>query len=145
MGHVGDIESKYTTDKKLSQDQIESMRSAYLKSTKYLETERKGMTEDEIEVKFRSQLLMMAGFTEEEIAKNKLLDMNPDEITKMAREKLFGTKQIDITAQIQQDKDELSKSHKQKVISIDQVEEYINAGFTVKMALGNDRVIVEYS
>ena len=36
----------------------------------------------------------------------------------MAREKLFGTKQIDITAQIQQDKDELSKSHKQKVISI---------------------------
>ena len=145
MGHTGDMESKYTTDKKLSQDQIESMRSAYSKSTKYLETERKGMTEDEIEVKFRSQLLMMAGFTEEEIAKNKLLDLNADEITKMAREKLFGAKQVDITTQIERDKDELGKTHKQKVIPIDQVEEYINAGFTVKMALGNDKVIVEFS
>ena len=145
MGHTGDIESKYTTDKKLSGDQIESMRSAYLKSTKFLETERKGMTEDEMEVKFRSELLIMAGFTEEEIAKNKLLDLNADEITKMARDKLFGIKKVDINAQIKQDKDELSKTHKQKVIPIDQVEEYINNGFTVKMALGNDRVIVEFS
>lgn len=145
MGHTGDIESKYTTDKKLSGDQIESMRSAYLKSTKFLETERKGMTEDEMEVKFRSELLIMAGFTEEEIAKNKLLDLNADEITKMARDKLFGIKKVDINAQIQQDREELSKTHKQKVIPIDQVEEYINNGFTVKMALGNDRVIVEFS
>ena len=145
MGHTGDIENKYTTDKKLSADQIESMRSAYLKSTKFLETERKGMTEDEMEVKFRSELLIMAGFTEEEIAKNKLLDLNADEITKMARDKLFGIKKVDINAQIQQDREELSKTHKQKVIPIDQVEEYINNGFTVKMALGNDRVIVEFS
>ncbi len=145
MGHKGDIEHTYTTERLLSSDMVESMRSAYLKSTKYLETERKGMTEDEIEVKFRTQLLMMAGFSDEEITKNKLLDLNADEITKMARDKLFGAKQIDITAQIEKDKDELGKTHKQKVIPIDQVEEYINAGFTVKMALGNDRVIVEYS
>ena len=145
MGHTGDIENKYTTDKKLSADQIDSMRSAYLKSTKYLETERKGMTEDEMEVKFRTQLLIMAGFSEEEIAKRKLLDMNPDEITKMARDKLFGAKQVDISAQIERDKQELNGSHKQKVIPIDQVEEYINNGFSVKMALGNDKVIVEFS
>ena len=68
-----------------------------------------------------------------------------DEITKMARDKLFGIKKVDINAQIQQDREELSKTHKQKVIPIDQVEEYINNGFTVKMALGNDRVIVEFS
>ncbi len=145
MGHTGDIENKYTTDKKLSGDQIESMRSAYLKSTKFLETERKGMTEDEMEVKFRTQLLIMAGFSEEEIAKRKLLDMNPDEITKMARDKLFGAKQVDISAQIERDKQELNGTHKQKVIPIDQVEEYINNGFSVKMALGNDKVIVEFS
>ena len=145
MGHTGDIESKYTTDKKLSGDQIESMRSAYLKSTKFIETERKGMTEDEMEVKFRSELLIMAGFTEEEIAKNKLLDMNADEITKIAREKLFNIQKVDINAQIQQDKEELSKTHKQKVIPIEQVEEYINNGFIVKMALGSDKAIVEFS
>ena len=145
MGHKGDIENTYTTERLLSSDMVESMRSAYLKSTKYLETERKGMTEDEMEIKFRSQLLMMAGFTEDEITKNKLLDMNADEITKMARDKLFNIKKVDINAQIEQDKEELSKSHKQKVIPIDQVEEYINNGFIVKMALGNDRVIVEYS
>ena len=145
MGHTGDIETTYSTGKPLPDSLINDMRKAFNKCLTYIETERKGMTEDEMEVKFRSELLIMAGFTEEEIAKNKLLDLNADEITKMARDKLFGIKKVDINAQIQQDREELSKTHKQKVILIDQVEEYINNGFTVKMALGNDRVIVEFS
>ena len=64
MGHVGDIEHRYTLNKgRLSEDFIESMRSAYEKSTKFLETERKGLTEEEVENKFRTELLIMSGFS----------------------------------------------------------------------------------
>ena len=144
MGHVGDIEHRYTVGKgRLPEDLIESMRSAYEKSTKFLETEHKGLSEDEVEKKFRTQLLLMAGFTEQEIQEKNLLNMTAEEITKLAREKLFGMNTRDISAQIQKDKNELSGSHKQKVVSIDIIEEYINSGFVVKMALGNDKAIVE--
>ena len=144
MGHVGDIEHRYTLNKgRLSEDLIESMRSAYEKSTKFLETEHKGLSEDEVEKKFRTQLLLMAGFSEQEIQDKNLLNLNAEEITRMAREKLFGMNRGDITQQIQKDKQELSGSHKQKVVPIDLIEHYINNGFIVRMALGNDKAIVE--
>ena len=144
MGHTGDIEHRYTLDKgRLSEDLIESMRSAYEKSTKFLETEHKGLTEDEVEKKFRTQLLLMAGFSEQEIQDKNLLNLTAEEITKMAREKLLGMNRGDISHQIEKDKQELNGSHKQKVVSLDVIEEYINSGFVVKMALGNDRAIVE--
>ena len=144
MGHVGDIEHRYTVNKgRLSEDLIESMRVAYEKSSKFLETEHKGLSEDEVEKKFRTQLLLMAGFSEQEIQEKNLLNLNAEEITRMAREKLFGMNRGDITQQIQKDKQELSGSHKQKVVPIDLIEQYINNGFIVKMALGNDKAIVE--
>ena len=144
MGHVGDIEHRYTLNKsRLSEDMVESMRSAYEKSTKFLETEHKGLSEDELDKRFRTQLLLMAGFTEQEIQEKNLLDLTSEEAIKLAREKLFGMNRGDITQQIQKDKQELSGSHKQKVVSIDIIEQYINNGFVVKMALGNDKAIVE--
>ena len=89
------------------------------------------------------QLLLMAGFTEGEIQEKNLLNLTSEEITKLVREKLFGMDRKDISNQIAKDKQDLKESHKQKVVSIDLIEEYINNGFVVKMALGNDRVIVE--
>ncbi|MGP6221050.1 site-specific integrase [Caldiplasma sukawensis] len=145
MGHVGDIEHRYTLNKgRLSEDLIEAMRSAYEKSTKYLETDHKGLSEEEVEDKFRKQLLLMAGFTEDEIKEKNMLTMTAEEITKLAREKLFGAiSRVNIQEQIKKDREELTKTHKQKVVPINMVEEYINEGFVVKMALGNDKAIVE--
>ena len=144
MGHVGDIEHRYTLNKgQLSEDLIQSMRTAYEKSTKFLETEVHGISEDEVEKKFRTQLLLMAGFTEQEIQEKNLLNLTSEEITKMAREKLFGMDRKDISNQIAKDKQDLKETHKQKVVSIDVIEQYINQGFIVKMALGNDKAIVE--
>ena len=85
----------------------------------------------------------MAGFNQEEIHDKNLLNMTAEEITKLAREKLLGMNTRDISDQIQKDKKELSGSHKQKVVSMDLIEQYIDNGFIVKMALGNDRAIVE--
>jgi len=38
MDHKGDIEARYSTNKRLSPDLIEEMREAYKKCTKFLET-----------------------------------------------------------------------------------------------------------
>ena len=96
-----------------------------------------------MENKFRTQLLLMAGFTEGEIQEKNLLNLTSEEITKIAREKLFGMDRKDISNQIAKDKQDLRETHKQKVVSIDLIEQYINNGFVVKMALGNDKAIVE--
>ena len=143
MGHSGDMESRYSTNKNLRDSEIEEMRQAYSKCLQYLETEHKGLSEDEVEKKFRTQLLLMAGFSEQEIQDKNLLNMKAEEITRIAREKLLGMNTRDISAQIQKDKQELSGSHKQKVVPIDLIEHYINNGFIVRMALGNDKAIVE--
>ncbi len=139
MGHKGDIEETYTK----REGKVDEGREQYSKCLQYLGTERKGLTEDEVEKKFRTQLLLMAGFSEQEIQEKNFLNMTAEEITKLAREKLFGMNRGDIAIQIQKDKQELNGSHKQKVVSIDIIEEYINNGFIVKMALGNDRAVVE--
>ena len=139
MGHKGDIEETYTK----REGKIDEGREQYSKCLQNIETERKGLTEEEVEKKFRTQLLLMAGFSEQEIQDKNLLNMTAEEITKLAREKLFGMNRGDITSQIQKDKQELSRSHKQKVVPVDVVEQYIDQGFVVRMALGNDRVIVE--
>ena len=115
MGHSGDMESRYSTNKNLRDSEIEEMRQAYSKCLQYLETEHKGLSEDEVEKKFRTQLLLMAGFSEQEIQDKNLLNMKAEEITRIAREKLLGMNTRDISAQIQKDKQELSGSHKQKV------------------------------
>ena len=54
---MGDIEHRYTVNKgSLPNDMIESMRSAYEKSLRFLETERKGLSEEELKKKFEEQL-----------------------------------------------------------------------------------------
>ena len=141
MGHKGDIEEAYT--KRRSEVKVDEIRDAYTKCLTFLETEKKEITEDELETKFRTQLLLMAGFSEKEINEKHLLDMTAEEITKLARDKLFSMQKVDISDQIQKDKQEMNGSHKQKVVSLDLIEEYINSGFVVKMALGNDKAIVE--
>ena len=87
---------------RLPDEMIESMRSAYEKSTKFLETEKKGLSEDELKAKleehqkaldrqFREQLLMMVGFTKEEIESQNLLEKTTEEIQQIVRDKLSGS------------------------------------------------------
>jgi site-specific recombinase XerC len=47
MGHKGDIEARYSTNKRLPPDMIEEMRSAYARASKYFETEEHGIKEED--------------------------------------------------------------------------------------------------
>ena len=158
MGHVGDIEHRYTVNKgRLSDDMIESMRSAYDKSTKFLETEKIGLSEDELKAKFeeqqksldrqfREQMLLMVGFRKDEIDSQNLLEKTTDEIQQIVRDKLSGSllKPEDIEKQIERDKLELSKKPvRQKIIPVNLLEAYFDHGFRFLAMIGSDRALME--
>lgn len=71
MGHKGDIENRYTTNKqKLPENVIEDIREAYHKSQEFLQTIKAEETrEEKVKESFRKQLLLVAGFRQEEIEK----------------------------------------------------------------------------
>ncbi len=46
MGHKGDVEARYSTNKRLPPDMIEEMSVSYQKCTKYLETRISEVSED---------------------------------------------------------------------------------------------------
>jgi site-specific recombinase XerD len=96
MGHKGDIENRYTTNKeRLSENVIEDMREAYRKSQEYLETTK---TENNArdEEKRKRQVLdtaKMLGYSDDKIkkiedslAKYKYVDEAFDEIRKLSEE-----------------------------------------------------------
>ena len=92
MGHVGDIEARYTTNKgKLPSDLIDDMRDAYRRSLPFLETgPKKGGDEEEMKRSFRRQILGVAGFSDEEIGKIDLSGMDDGEFQRKVRERLVG-------------------------------------------------------
>jgi len=71
MGHKGDIENRYTTNKgRLPEIVIEDMRESYRKCQKYLQTIGSDDTSEErLKETFRKQLLLVAGFSSDEVEK----------------------------------------------------------------------------
>ena len=71
MGHKGDMEARYTTNKgRLPDSVIEDMRGAYEKCLDYLEIRKSEVSEDKLRNALRRQLLLVAGFDGEEIDDN---------------------------------------------------------------------------
>lgn len=129
MGHVGDIEHTYTVNRHTLPDSvIEDMRSSYSRSLRYLETIPKGPTEEEASKKFKAQILHMDGFTDEEIEKMGLLEMDEEELRIKRRDKLFGA---------------ALNGNKQKVVNLDTVENYIEGGWEYVGSLPGDKAIIK--
>jgi len=131
MGHKGDIENRYTTNKhKLPENIIEDMREAYKQSQEYLQTTKTGKTsEEKIREEFKKQLLLVSGFKEEEIEKMDLTSLNEEEFQKLVRQKLLDIMQ--------------NNGNTQKVIPIDEVEEYLSKGWEFVAALPNQKAIIK--
>ncbi|MEM0358038.1 MAG: site-specific integrase [Candidatus Bathyarchaeia archaeon] len=130
MGHKGDIENRYTTNKcKLPEDIIEDMREAYKRSQEYLHTTKVGKTnEEELRQAFRKQLLLVAGFTQSEIDKMDVSEISDEELQTIIRKRLLGEKTNDCV---------------QKVVSTDEVEKYLEQGWEYVATLPNKRVIIK--
>jgi len=132
MGHKGDIENRYTTNKcRLPESVIEDMREAYKRSQEYLQTTRTEESgEEKLRQAFRKQLLLVAGFTQDEVEKMDIPSMSDEELQTIIRKRLLGEKANDCT---------------QKVVSINDVENYLEKGWEFVATLPNNKVIIKHS
>lgn len=131
MGHKGDIENRYTTNKhRLPESVIEDMREAYKRSQDFLQTtEREETSEEKLREGFRKQLLLVAGFSQEEVETMDLPSMSDEELQAIVRKKLLGI--------------ENNNCSKQKVVSIGDVESYLAQGWEYVANLPNKKVVIK--
>ena len=131
MGHKGDIEARYTTNKgRLPKEVIEDMREAYQRSQKFLETTTpEGPNENKIREEFKKQLLLVAGFKPEDVGKMDLLNMGDDEFQAMIRQRLMSVME--------------NNGARQKIVPIDEIEKHIAQGWEFVAALPNEKAIIK--
>jgi hypothetical protein len=130
MGHVGDIEQRYTIGKgQLEKDTLDDIREAYKRSQEFLQTIRPaGMSEDETFVMVRKQILMSVGYTIDELSKLDLVKLEDAEIQRMSSERSI------LKA--------LNNGNKQKLIDVDQLEKYLDLNWTFVAQPSKQKVIV---
>jgi site-specific recombinase XerC len=130
MGHKGDIEARYSTNKgRLPPEMIEDMREAYKRCQDHLQTIRYEAGEDQIKQAFKKQLLAVAGFNEEEVAKYDMANMTDEELYNLVRQRLLGVM--------------ANNGNRQRVIPLGEVERYLGEGWEYVTALPNERAIVK--
>jgi hypothetical protein len=131
MGHKGDIENRYTTNKqRLPESVVEDMRAAYERSQDFLQTKEKESTsEEKLRDSFRKQLLLVAGLSKEEVDKLDLSSMSDEELQSLVRKKLLGAPTSD--------------SSKQKVVTVDEANGYLAKGWEYVAKLSNNKVVIK--
>ncbi|MHA1410000.1 MAG: site-specific integrase [Candidatus Odinarchaeia archaeon] len=128
MGHKGDIEAVYTTNKgRLPENLIEDMRESYRRSLEYLETRRSQTDEDRLREDFRKQLLLVAGFSGEEM-EGLDLSMGDEEFQETVRRKLLGSM--------------VNNGNSQRVVKIEDVDEFLSKGWNFVAKLSEDKAII---
>jgi integrase len=133
MGHKGDIENRYTTNKqRLPETVTEDMRGAYARSEEFLQTRMKVETsEEKLQASFRRQLLLVSGFSKDEVTNIELSSLNDDEIQSMLRKKLLGVSD--------------SENGRQKVVGVNEVNDYLAKGWEYVAKLSNTQVVIKIS
>jgi len=133
MGHKGDIENRYTTNKaKLPESIIEDMREAYERSQEYLQTRlEETSSEERLRQAFRKQLLLVTGFNHDEVEKMDLSSISDEELQTIIKKRLLGERANDNATQ--------------RVVSIDEVEGYLMRGWEFVASLPNDKVVIRLS
>ena len=129
MGHKGDIEARYSTNKRLAPDIIEEMRSSYQKCVKFLETRVSEVSEDNAKLYLQQQLLLAVGYRQEDIDKIDLADIRNEDFQKILRDKIAGTM--------------AGNGAKQKVVSTDEIEKFISEGYEFQALLPEGKAIVK--
>jgi len=131
MGHKGDIENRYTTNKqRLPESVIEDMRKAYERSQEYLQsTKVEETSEEKLAQAFRKQLLLVAGFTQDEIDKMDLPTVSDEDLQEIVRKKLFGA--------------QTNNGAKQKVVSVDEANGYLAQGWEYVAKISGNKVVIK--
>jgi hypothetical protein len=109
---------------------IEDMRMAYERCQEFLQTTKPEETsEEKLAQAFRKQLLLVAGFKQDEIDKMDLPAISDQEIQEIVRKKLLGAQS--------------TNNAKQKVISIDQANDYLAQGWEYVTKISGNKVVIK--
>ena len=128
MGHKGDIEARYSTNKRLPPDMIEEMRESYRKCLKFLETRISDVSEDNAKLFLQQQLLSAVGYKQEEIDKIDLTSVSNEDFQQLLRDKVAGAMS--------------DNGAKQKVIPVSDIEQYISNGYDFEAVLPNGKAVM---
>lgn len=139
MGHKGDIENRYTTNKqKLPEAVVEDMRGAYARSEEFLQTkETVKASEDRVKEAVRKQLLLVAGLTDQEVGKMDLSSISDEELQGILRRKLLGA-----PPSAQKDMQQDNAIPRQKVIKVEEAETFLDNGWQFVSKLTEKTVVV---
>ena len=130
MGHKGDIEARYSTNKgRLPLDMIKEMRESYRKCAKYLETKISEPSENDAKTYLQQQLLLAVGYKQNEIDKIEFTDMDNEAFQKLLRDKVTGTM--------------AGNGNKQRLVDIDEVGNYLEKGYEFQVSLPNGKAIMK--
>ncbi len=130
MGHKGDIEARYSTNKgRLPPTMIEELRGAYKKCEPLLSTKAETASEEQIKKALREQFLAVAGFKKDEVEKMNLDEMGDEELQNAVRQRLVGMM--------------TGNGSRQKVIPIQEVKSYIGQGYEYVASLPDAEAIVK--
>jgi hypothetical protein len=130
MGHAGDIENRYTTNKRRLPDSVISdMRQAYERSQEFLETiKRADAGEEKLIDSFRKQLLLVAGFSQDDVEKMNLPSLSDGQLQEKVRHKLLSNN--------------ASNNSKQKAVDINEVADYLAQGWEFVANLPDKKVVI---
>jgi hypothetical protein len=130
MGHKGDIEARYSTNKgRLPPSMIEEMRDVYKKCEPFLSTKAETASEEQIKKTLKQQFLLVAGFKKEEVEKMSLEEMSDEELQNAVRQRLVGMM--------------TGNGSRQKVVPIQDVRSYIGQGYEYVASLPDGGAIVK--
>ncbi len=129
MGHKGDVEARYSTNKRLPPDMIEEMRESYRKCLKYMETRVSEVSEENARLYLQQQLLSAVGYRQDEIDKMNLADLNTEDFQKLLRDKVAGAM--------------ASNGSKQKLVPMNEIEKLLGEGYEFQAVLPNGKAIMK--
>ena len=129
MGHKGDVEARYSTNKRLPPDMIEEMRESYRKCLKYMETRVSEVSEENARLYLQQQLLSAVGYRQDEIDKMNLADLNTEDFQKLLRDKVAGAM--------------ASNGSKQKLVPMNEIEKLLGEGYEFQAVLPNGKAIIK--
>jgi FKBP-type peptidyl-prolyl cis-trans isomerase (trigger factor) len=106
------------------------MREAYRRSQEFLQTvEVERTSEEKLKEEFRKQLLLVAGFKQEEVEKMDVMSKSDEEFQGLVRERLLGKM--------------ANNGASQKVIDLDEVENHLAMGWEFVAPLSNGKAIMK--
>ncbi|MDA8054904.1 MAG: site-specific integrase [Thermoplasmatales archaeon] len=129
MGHKGDIESRYSTNKRLSPEMVEQIREVYKKCLPFIETIEVQRDESDQKRFVQSQLLQAVGYTQEDIGKINLDEISNEDFQKMLRNKLLGAME--------------NNGRNQKIVPANEVGAFIEKGWEYVSSIPGDKAIIK--